>query len=64
MTAMSTARGDAVDPLEHAHAWGAMTFELVDDHPVVREQCETCGIVRRYRAFERSWIPGQPETRG
>ena len=44
----------AADP-GHQHAWGRMAFELVDDRPMVRETCETCGTVRRYRAWERYW---------
>ena len=34
-----------------------MQFELVDDHPVVRQHCASCGLVRRYRAWERYWTP-------
>lgn len=45
----------------HAHAWARMEFELVDDHPVVRERCETCGHVRRYRAWERYWDPARTD---
>lgn len=41
----------------HVHTWGLMQFELVDDHPVVRQRCEACGFVRRYRAWERYWTP-------
>jgi RNase P subunit RPR2 len=41
-----------------------MAFELVDDRPMVRETCETCGTVRRYRAWERYWTPGAGERRG
>ena len=44
-------------PAGHEHAWALMQFELVDDHPVVRQRCETCGHVRRYRAWERYWTP-------
>ena len=51
-----------VDP-GHRHAWGRMAFELVEDRPMVRETCETCGKVRRYRAWERYWTPGAGETR-
>jgi hypothetical protein len=47
----------------HRHAWGQMRFELEDGHPVVLETCETCGVIRRYRAFERSWTPGEREVR-
>jgi hypothetical protein len=39
-----------------------MRFELVDDHPWVIESCASCGHVRRYRAFERSWDPSTPST--
>ena len=46
----------------HRHAWGRMAFEL-DDRPMVRETCETCGTVRRYRGWERYWTPGAGETR-
>jgi hypothetical protein len=48
----------------HRHRWGRMAFELVDDRPMVRETCETCGTVRRYRAWERYWTPGVGERRG
>ena len=47
----------------HRHAWGRMAFELADNRPMVRETCETCGAVRRYRAWERYWTPGAAETR-
>ena len=47
----------------HEHAWGRMTFELVDDRPMVRQACEACGLVRRYRAWERYWTPGEGEIR-
>ena len=43
---------------EHTHRWGAMRFELVDGHAWVLETCERCGVIRRYRAFERFWDPG------
>ena len=55
--------GPAAAPA-HRHAWGRMAFELVDDRPMVRETCETCGTVRRYRAWERYWTPGAGERRG
>ena len=58
MTVSATAAGPA-----HRHAWGRMAFELVDDRPMVRETCETCGLVRRYRAWERYWTPGADEIR-
>ena len=48
----------------HRHASRRMAFELVDDRPMVRETCETCGTVRRYRAWERYWTPGAGERRG
>jgi hypothetical protein len=51
------------DAAPHRHAWAAMAFELVDARPVVRETCSTCGLVRRYRAWERYWTPGEPEVR-
>jgi hypothetical protein len=44
-------------PPGHEHAWALVQFELVDDHPVVRQHCTTCGLVRRYRAWERYWSP-------
>jgi len=44
----------------HAHAWAGMRFELVEDHAFVIETCESCGHVRRYRAFERFWDPAAP----
>jgi hypothetical protein len=47
----------------HEHAWALMRFELVDDRPMVRQRCETCGFVRGYRAWERYWTPGDPEIR-
>ena len=47
----------ATPAAQHAHAWALMQFELVDEHPVVRQQCVTCGFVRRYRAWERYWDP-------
>jgi hypothetical protein len=40
-----------------------MAFELVDDRPMVRETCKSCGLVRRYRAWERYWTPGAAEIR-
>jgi hypothetical protein len=46
----------------HAHAWAGMRFELVDGHAFVIETCESCGHVRRYRAFERFWDPAEPAT--
>ena len=55
--------GATQTPPVHRHSWAAMAFELVDGRPVVRETCETCGLVRRYRAWERYWTPGQPEVR-
>jgi hypothetical protein len=51
-------------PPAHVHAWSMMVFELVDDRPVVRQRCETCGLERRYRAWERYWSPGHDEVRG
>ena len=50
-------------PGGHRHAWGSMRFELVNDRPMVREACLACGMVRRYRAWERYWTPGSPEVR-
>ena len=47
----------------HEHTWGLMRFELVDDRPLVRQQCQTCGFVRGYRAWERYWTPGEGEVR-
>ena len=47
----------------HRHAWAQMAFELVDGRPVVREACASCGLVRRYRAWERYWTPGAAEIR-
>ena len=47
----------------HEHVWGLMRFELVDDRPLVRQQCQTCGFVRGYRAWERYWTPGEGEVR-
>jgi hypothetical protein len=40
-----------------------MRFELVDDRPVVRQTCVTCGFVRGYRAWERYWTPDAGEVR-
>ena len=58
---MTAARAEAparaADPA-HQHRWGRMAFELLDDRPMVRETCDTCGTVRRYRAWERYWTPG------
>jgi hypothetical protein len=52
------ARGASRSKAEpHEHSWARMEFELVDDHPVVRQRCEACGFVRRYRAWERYWVP-------
>jgi hypothetical protein len=53
------AANPAVEPA-HAHAWAGMRFELVDGHAFVIETCESCGHVRRYRAFERFWDPAAP----
>jgi hypothetical protein len=50
-------------PAAHRHAWDAMRFELTDDHAWVVETCATCRLVRRYRAFERFWTPGEDEHR-
>jgi hypothetical protein len=47
----------------HDHAWGLVRFELVDDRPMVDQRCEACGAVRRYRAWDRSWTPGEDEVR-
>ena len=58
MTAPAREAGPA-----HLHAWAQMAFELVDDRPMVRETCESCGRVRRYRAWERYWTPGAGELR-
>jgi hypothetical protein len=44
-------------PVGHEHAWALMQFELANGHPVVRQHCGTCGLVRRYRAWERYWSP-------
>ena len=49
--------------VDHEHAWEGMQFELVDDHPVVRETCMVCGLDRRYRAWERSWTPEAGDSR-
>ncbi|HEY3336015.1 MAG TPA: hypothetical protein VGK16_12360 [Candidatus Limnocylindrales bacterium] len=54
---------DAGAACAHEHAWSLVRFELVDDRPVVRQTCETCGIVRGYRAWERYWTPGTAERR-
>ena len=51
-----SSRGDAQ---AHVHAWSPIRFELVDDRPVVRQTCATCGLVRGYRAWERYWTPGR-----
>ena len=63
---MTAARAEAparaADPA-HQHRWGRMAFELLDDRPMVRETCDTCGTVRRYRAWERYWTPGAGERR-
>jgi hypothetical protein len=50
-------------PAAHRHAWAQLVFELVDERPMVRETCATCGLVRRYRAWERYWTPGTGEIR-
>jgi hypothetical protein len=34
-----------------------MRFELAGGHAWVVETCADCGLVRRYRAFERFWDP-------
>ena len=47
----------------HEHVWGLMRFELVDDRPLVRQECQACGFVRGYRAWERYWTPGEGEIR-
>ena len=47
----------------HEHTWGLMRFELVGDRPLVRQQCQTCGFVRGYRAWERYWTPGERQIR-
>jgi hypothetical protein len=68
---MSASIGASVQPAgvpgepapAHEHVWGLMRFELVDDRPTVRQQCETCGFVRGYRAWERYWTPGEDEVR-
>ena len=58
MTAPAREAGPA-----HLHGWAQMAFELVDDRPMVRETCASCGLVRRYRAWERYWTPGAAEIR-
>ena len=50
-------------PVAHAHAWSDMRFELVNDRPMVRETCATCGLGRMYRAWERYWSPDEGEVR-
>ena len=68
---MSASIGTSVEPAgvpggptpAHEHVWGLMRFELVDDRPLVRQQCQTCGFVRGYRAWERYWTPGEGEVR-
>ncbi len=52
------------DPKAHVHRWGAMRFELTDGHAWVLETCETCGVARRFRAFERFWDPAAETSRG
>jgi hypothetical protein len=54
-----TARLAAAAAFVHRHRWGAMRFELADGHAWVLETCEACGLVRRYRAFERFWDPDE-----
>ena len=63
MTAARAQLPDTAAAAVHRHAWGRMAFELVDDRPMVRETCETCGTIRRYRAWERYWTPGAGERR-
>ena len=68
---MSASIGTSVEPAGvprtpapvHEHVWGLMRFELVDDRPLVRQECQTCGFVRGYRAWERYWTPGEGEVR-
>ncbi len=68
---MSASIGTSVEPAGvprtparvHVHVWGLMRFELVDDRPLVRQECQTCGFVRGYRAWERYWTPGEGEVR-
>ena len=68
---MNASIGPSVEPADvpdgpapvHEHTWGPMRFELVDDRPLVRQQCQTCGFVRGYRAWERFWTPGAREIR-
>ena len=68
---MSASVGTPVEPAGvlrdpapvHEHVWGLMRFELVDDRPLVRQECQACGFVRGYRAWERYWTPGEGEVR-
>ena len=63
MTATRDEAPATVADRAHRHRWAQMAFELVDERPMVRETCETCGLVRRYRAWERYWTPGAGEVR-
>jgi hypothetical protein len=59
----TTGRTKQTTQAGHRHVWDAMRFELADGHAWVVETCATCGVVRRYRAFERFWTPGNGEPR-
>ena len=54
---------DLAPAAAHEHDWALMQFALVDDRPVVRQQCGACRLVRSYRAWERYWVPGHAEVR-
>ena len=54
---MSSTSG--ADTPTHVHRWSPIRFELVDDHPVVRQTCSGCGLVRGHRAWERYWTHGR-----
>jgi len=58
-----TAVTRAASAVDHEHAWARMQFELVDDRPMVSQVCDACGLVRRYRAWERYWTPEAGDTR-
>lgn len=40
----------------HRHGWSVVDFGVVDDRPIMRQQC-ACGAERVVPAWDRSWTP-------
>lgn len=40
----------------HRHAWTVDDFLIVDDRPMMRQQCR-CGTTRTIPAWDRTWTP-------